>query len=83
MACNFLCRGSLIHLFYFTDYTTVKRLKNAALNCYYAMNEHVSIIARKSYFALCRLASIYTFLTNAAASTLIYVLFCYELTTVT
>ena len=37
------------------------------LDCHFSMNEHVSTIARKCYFELCRIASIRRFLTNVTS----------------
>ena len=54
-----------------------------ALDCHLTMNAHVSNIARTCYFELCRLASIRRFLTSTATATLVLIMFCQELTTVT
>ena len=55
------------------------------LHCHLTMKAHVSIIARKCYFVLCRLASIRRFLTSTATATLVSALalsridYCYSL----
>ena len=62
-----------------------KSVKNLGftLDCHLTMNAHVSNIARTCYFELRRLASIRIFMTSTATATLVSVLFCQELTTVT
>ena len=53
------------------------------LDCHLTISAHVSNVARTCCIELRRLLSIRRFLTSTAVATLVSVLFCHELTTVT